>query len=503
MTGILKQALGLEADNEDVMLDRGHPHHHHHASGSGVSPQVVLTQPSAVSSENPITPHNTRLPSPSKFPAVGSADVAIYWDYENVKIPNWCPATKAAESIRAQVMKYGRIVEKRLYYDSRQPAESSAPRSELDLSGFTLVDCPSRNRKETLDKKLIVDVLCFAWERASMGAKACIVLITSDGDYSYAVARLRDIGVFAVIIHRANVAKVLIDNANVVMSWEFDVLGGPPQTLDDDEEEEDTEDEEGAETKAEANQSGSAVKVVNTDSSPVHAPEHIPSPAKKKATTQRTQAQCALFCSVLLNSQYQTVKEGISPYSSWANEATTATNFYEKLGVKNKEKYQELRKLASDSGYIEYGRRNLKAPGKPVIKVDGREGRAPHLSLESYLRLTYSGMTVVDPNITAKESDWKMVLPKTRPSTKDDNSSVGSDSAALSPCKDGRLFVGGLNWRTTEDSLRSHFKQFGPLRHVILMDGRGYGFVYFHKASDAQRCLDKPGGHEVDNKVIE
>ena len=116
------------------------------------------------------------------FPTVGPADVAIFWDYENVRIPAWCPATAASEGIRNKVAKYGRIVEKRLYYDSRQPTEYMAPRSELDLSGFTLVDCPSRNRKETLDKKLIVDVLCFAWERASLGAKACVVLITSDGD---------------------------------------------------------------------------------------------------------------------------------------------------------------------------------------------------------------------------------------------------------------------------------------------------------------------------------
>eukprot|EP00977_Amphora_coffeiformis_P013299 scaffold3426_cov145-Amphora_coffeaeformis.AAC.1 len=169
------------------------------------------------------------------FPTLGPADVAVFWDYENVRIPNWCPATMAAEGIRNKVTKYGRIVEKRLYYDSRQPTETMAPRSDLDLSGFTLVDCPSRNRKETLDKKLIVDVLCFAWERVSLGAKACVVLDTSDGDYSYALARLRDIGVFTVIIYKPDiVAKVLIDNANVVMSWEFDVLGGIPLSQEED-----------------------------------------------------------------------------------------------------------------------------------------------------------------------------------------------------------------------------------------------------------------------------
>ena len=177
------------------------------------SPSFKTDQHKVMNSDTLIPPSGEASPE-TDFPTVGTADIAVFWDFENVRIPNWCPATAASEGIRNKLSKYGRIVEKRLYYDSRQPAERSAPRSDLDLSGFTLVDCPSRGRKETLDKKLIVDVLCFAWERASMGAKACVVLITSDGDYSYALARLRDIGVFTIIIYRPDVvAKVLIDNA--------------------------------------------------------------------------------------------------------------------------------------------------------------------------------------------------------------------------------------------------------------------------------------------------
>ena len=58
-----------------------------------------------------------------KIPSVGPADIAIFWDYENVRIPAWCSASTATEGIRNKVAKYGRIVEKRLYYDSRQPSE--------------------------------------------------------------------------------------------------------------------------------------------------------------------------------------------------------------------------------------------------------------------------------------------------------------------------------------------------------------------------------------------
>eukprot|EP00579_Thalassiosira_antarctica_P004125 CAMPEP_0201904342 /NCGR_PEP_ID=MMETSP0902-20130614/55946_1 /ASSEMBLY_ACC=CAM_ASM_000551 /TAXON_ID=420261 /ORGANISM="Thalassiosira antarctica, Strain CCMP982" /LENGTH=476 /DNA_ID=CAMNT_0048438425 /DNA_START=48 /DNA_END=1478 /DNA_ORIENTATION=- len=466
------------------------------------------------------------------FPSVGPADVAVFWDYENVRIPAWCPATAASEGIRNKVAKYGRIVEKRLYYDSRQPTEYMAPRSELDLSGFTLVDCPSRNRKETLDKKLIVDVLCFAWERASLGAKACVVLITSDGDYSYALARLRDIGVFTVIIYRpANVAKVLIDNANVAMSWEYDVLSGPPPGQDEDE-----DDDLESVTGNSSTLVESVAATNDTTTTPLTAPssdrgtpdeasDHSAKKPAKQPNTQ-TRGKFALFCSVVLNAQHRNVQEGISVYSSWAAESITASTFYVKVGEKDRESYLGIRTLAPQKGFVEYldirtlapqkgfvewGRRNLNAPGKPVIKVKDRDDRAEYLSSESYLRLTYSGLSVVNPNTETKENDWKMILPKA--STKeirqgdtpvDGSVTSSANGGGQTPApKSRRVFVGGLVWQTTEDSLRSHFKQFGPLQNVVVFEGRGFAFVFFRNPDDAERCLNKAGQHFVDNKSVD
>lgn len=466
------------------------------------------------------------------FPAVGPADVAIFWDYENVKIPAWCPATTASESIRNRVAKYGRIVEKRLYYDSRQPTESMAPRSDLDLSGFTLVDCPSRRRKETLDKKLIVDVLFFAWERASLGTKACVVLITSDGDYSYALARLRDIGVFTVIIYKPdNVARVLIDNANVVMSWEFDVLGGVPHSQDDESVlgVETTQNVENESFDSPAQDDGDIIISANTSvtlipTTELDATAEIkktlkispvseefcgkPNEAKSsKQPTAQTRSKFALFCSIVLNAQHRNVQEGISIYSSWADEGNVASTFYTKVGGKDRKSFLDIRSLATQKGFIEGGRRNLLAPGKPVIKVKDREDRADGLSSESYLRLTYSGLSVVNPNMDTPENDWKMVLPP-KPSNPKERlpeatTKESLSTAANSGFKLARLFVGGLAWQTTEDSLRSYFKQFGPLKTVVVMEGRGYGFVFFQAVADAKRCLEKDKQHCVDNKSIE
>lgn len=156
-------------------------------------------------------------------------EVAIYWDYENVPLPQWCSAADAAKRIFHAVSKYGNvIVERRLYFDYQRHS-SIGPHdcSGLDLSGFDLVNTPTRNKKETLDKKLIADVLTFAWDCSTRNTKPCVVLITSDGDYAYTLAKLRDRGVMNIVMYGTDfsVAKILVENADVSLSFSKHVLG--------------------------------------------------------------------------------------------------------------------------------------------------------------------------------------------------------------------------------------------------------------------------------------
>lgn len=299
---------------------------------------------------------------------VGSFDVAVFWDYENVQIPVWCPAVKASDAIRSKVIPFGRIVDRKLYYDSSKLSDrTNFARSELDSSGFTLVDCPSRNTKETLDKKLIVDVLFFAWERASRGAKACVVLITSDGDYSYTLARLRDIGVFTVIIFRPDVvAKILIDNADVVMSWEYDVLGGNVEI-----------------PSLKGNQESS---VSSCGSKDLHEPN--------LQTT--TFGIFAVFLSCVLNGQQaRVVDKGGSLHETWGLEGRIADEFYTKSGALDRNRYQDMRRKAMHRNFVEVGRRLLQDVDRRVVKceVDDRIGK----SMETYLRLTQTGLDLIRP----------------------------------------------------------------------------------------------------------
>jgi NYN domain len=344
-------------------------------SGPIASPSVRLAGGSASTAVS----HESGPPPPSQplyfsLPDTGPTDVAVFWDFENVKIPEWCAATKASDCLREKLLPFGRIVERKLYYDSSKKTESNfADRSDLDLSGFTLVDCPSRHRKETLDKKLIVDVLFFAWERVTRGAKATVVLITCDGDYSYTLARLQDIGVYTIIIFRPdNVAQILVDVANVAMAWETDILGG-------------TVVEFGDGCSAESNLTASTPndwRLGNgTRREFVASPSMAPVPfrvllqAFLTATMEEMQAR---------QHDYETLEE------SWALESKVALSYYRKTNTRDKERYHGTKKAAFKQQLVVCGRRDLRHSDTPVVQVKAWERDG--FSLETYFQLTAEGM---------------------------------------------------------------------------------------------------------------
>uniref|UniRef100_A0A6V7QW82 RRM domain-containing protein n=1 Tax=Ananas comosus var. bracteatus TaxID=296719 RepID=A0A6V7QW82_ANACO len=62
---------------------------------------------------------------------------------------------------------------------------------------------------------------------------------------------------------------------------------------------------------------------------------------------------------------------------------------------------------------------------------------------------------------------------------------------------DTKVFVGGLAWETTNESLRAHFDQFGEILEAVVITDRqtgrskGYGFVTFRDPESARRaCVD-------------
>uniref|UniRef100_UPI00358F18E9 cold-inducible RNA-binding protein B-like isoform X2 n=1 Tax=Myxine glutinosa TaxID=7769 RepID=UPI00358F18E9 len=72
----------------------------------------------------------------------------------------------------------------------------------------------------------------------------------------------------------------------------------------------------------------------------------------------------------------------------------------------------------------------------------------------------------------------------------------------------GKLFVGGLNFDTTEDVLDSIFGKYGPLLEVLLMKdrethkSRGFAFVTFENPDDAKDAEKDMNGKILDSRNI-
>ena len=71
-----------------------------------------------------------------------------------------------------------------------------------------------------------------------------------------------------------------------------------------------------------------------------------------------------------------------------------------------------------------------------------------------------------------------------------------------------KLFIGGLAWATTEDSLRESSSQYGDIEEVrIITDrdsgrSRGFGFVTFVDEESATKCKEEMDGLALDGRNL-
>jgi len=165
--------------------------------------------------ENDVSRLPNSFPTPATLPNLGPYDIAVFWDYENVPLPPlWSispplpsqssvPST-VANRLRIHLRKLGRITSLRLYsdYSRYRSCPAAADRSFLSSAGFDLIDCPSQNGKESVDRKIVVDCLTLAWDREAARATRpfAVVLVSGDGDYSYVLSKLRDRGVYVCLL---------------------------------------------------------------------------------------------------------------------------------------------------------------------------------------------------------------------------------------------------------------------------------------------------------------
>lgn len=86
---------------------------------------------------------------------------------------------------------------------------------------------------------------------------------------------------------------------------------------------------------------------------------------------------------------------------------------------------------------------------------------------------------------------------------------VSVPGSTLAHSDHAKIFVGGLSWQTTEESLRWHFETYGPVVSVEVMrdrvtgDPRGFAFVVFADSATVDLVMQHKDEHEINHKLVD
>jgi len=65
-----------------------------------------------------------------------------------------------------------------------------------------------------------------------------------------------------------------------------------------------------------------------------------------------------------------------------------------------------------------------------------------------------------------------------------------------------KLYVGNIIYSATNDDLKELFAQYGEVKQVNLMEGRGYGFVEMSSPEEAMKARDALNGSDFKGRKL-
>jgi RNA recognition motif-containing protein len=71
-----------------------------------------------------------------------------------------------------------------------------------------------------------------------------------------------------------------------------------------------------------------------------------------------------------------------------------------------------------------------------------------------------------------------------------------------------KLYVGNMNYSTTEDGLRTLFAQYGTVASIHLITdqqtgkSKGFGFVEMSSEEEAQKAIEGLNGYQMDGRAL-
>ncbi|BGP19096.1 hypothetical protein JCM10213_006638 [Rhodosporidiobolus nylandii] len=149
--------------------------------------------------------------------------VGVFWDYENVRFPSGYAPHAALGALRDLALSHGKIEVMRNYMDTtyERGNRNTDLRAQLQQAGFTVVDVPHSDRKDVVDKMIMVDLVVFGIE-----SRPCpvVILITGDRDFAYACSTLRNKRCKVVLVTTESASLSLRQSAAEILSWRMDIL---------------------------------------------------------------------------------------------------------------------------------------------------------------------------------------------------------------------------------------------------------------------------------------
>ena len=71
-----------------------------------------------------------------------------------------------------------------------------------------------------------------------------------------------------------------------------------------------------------------------------------------------------------------------------------------------------------------------------------------------------------------------------------------------------KLFVGNIDWNSSEDDLQSMFSPYGEIEEVVIIKdkytnrSKGFGFITFSDEGDADKAVAELNGYKLNNREI-
>jgi len=178
---------------------------------------TAVNPPDNILSSPPLTP-----PTPNQ--------IAVFWDYENVKIPSQSQQTQTKQNLY-KIVEYietqGNPAIKNVY--SKWSRENQNTQQIIDKQGFNLIHVSSPETN-SVDIRLIVDCLSTVYRLSHISK---FIIFTNDNDYVELANTLRQLNKTVIIVgHKNKIGKALKDNADEAITIES-LIGSPePKSQD-------------------------------------------------------------------------------------------------------------------------------------------------------------------------------------------------------------------------------------------------------------------------------